>query len=233
MGKAAVQEHAGMSIRVLLVDDETLVRSGFRMILEAEDDIEVIGEAANGAEAVEAAKTLDPDVILMDVQMPVKNGLAATREIADFGRTETCRVIILTTFELDEYVYEALRSGATGFLLKRAPAAALVTGIRVVAAGEALLAPSITRRLIDHFAARPAPRGEDLSRLGDLTEREREVFELIALGLSNAEIADRLFLSEGTVKTHVKHIFDKLEVRDRTQAVILAYELGVVRPRTD
>jgi DNA-binding NarL/FixJ family response regulator len=220
-----------MSIRVLLVDDENLVRSGFRLILEAEDDIEVVGEAANGVEAVEATKKLDPDVILMDVQMPVKNGLAATHEIAALGRTESSRVIILTTFELDEYVYEALRAGASGFLLKRAPAADLVSGIRIVAAGEALLAPSVTRRLIDHFASRPSPRSQDLSLVEALTEREREVFELIAQGLSNSEIADRLFLTEGTVKTHVKHIFDKLALRDRTQAVILAYEAGVARPK--
>lgn len=220
-----------MSIRVLLVDDENLVRSGFRLILEAEDDIEVVGEAANGVEAVEATKKLDPDVILMDVQMPVKNGLAATHEIAALGRTESSRVIILTTFELDEYIYEALRAGASGFLLKRAPAADLVSGIRIVAAGEALLAPSVTRRLIDHFASRPSPRSQDLSLVEALTEREREVFELIAQGLSNSEIADRLFLTEGTVKTHVKHIFDKLALRDRTQAVILAYEAGVARPK--
>ena len=220
-----------MSIRVLLVDDENLVRSGFRLILESEPDIEVVGEAANGAEAVEAARKLDPDVILMDVQMPVKNGLAATHEIAALGRTESSRVIILTTFELDEYVYEALRAGASGFLLKRAPAADLIAGIRVVAAGEALLAPSVTRRLIDHFASQSSPRSQDSSLLKVLTEREREVFELIAQGRTNTEIADGLFLTEGTVKTHVKHIFDKLEVRDRTQAVILAYELGVVKPR--
>ena len=222
-----------MSIRVLLVDDETLVRSGFRLILEAKPDIEVVWEAANGVEAVEAAKKLDPDVILMDVQMPVKDGLAATREIAALGRPESSRVIILTTFELDEYVYEALRAGASGFLLKRAPAADLVAGIRIVAAGEALLAPSITRRLIAHFASRPSPRNEDLSELRTLTEREHEVFALLAQGLANSEIADRLVLTEGTVKTHLKHIFDKLEVRDRTQAVILAYELGVVRPRSN
>src|SRR5262245_32080838 len=166
-----------MSIRVLLVDDETLVRSGFRLILEAETDIEVVGEAANGADAVEAAKKLDPDVILMDVQMPVSNGLVATQEIASLGRSETSRVIILTTFDLDEYVYEALRAGASGFLLKRAPAADLVAAIRVVAAGEALLAPSVTRRLIDHFASAPTPRSQDVGRLKALTEREREVFE--------------------------------------------------------
>jgi DNA-binding NarL/FixJ family response regulator len=221
-----------MTIRVLLVDDENLVRSGFRLILGAEPDIEVVGEASDGVEAVVAAKRLDPDVILMDVQMPAQDGLVATREIAALGRTASSRVIILTTFDLDEYVYEALRAGASGFLLKRAPAEDLVAGIRIVAAGDALLAPSVTRRLIDHFAARPAPRPRDLSLLNALTEREREVFELLAQGLSNAEIADRLVLTEGTVKTHVSHIFEKVEVRDRTQAVIFAYDVGLVRPRT-
>jgi DNA-binding NarL/FixJ family response regulator len=221
-----------MSIRVLLVDDEHLVRSGFRFILAAEHDIEVVGEATNGVEAVEAVKKLDPDVVLMDVQMPIKDGLAATREIAALGRAASSRVIILTTFDLDEYVYEALRAGASGFLLKRAPAEDLVAGIRVVAAGDALLAPSVTRRLIDHFASRPTPRRQDLSLLNALTEREREVFVLVAQGLSNAEIADRLILTEGTVKTHVSHIFEKVDVRDRTQAVIFAYDVGLVRPRT-
>jgi DNA-binding NarL/FixJ family response regulator len=163
--------------------------------------------------------------------MPVKNGLVATREIATLGRSDSSRVIILTTFDLDDYVYEALRAGASGFLLKRAPAEDLVAGIRVVAAGDALLAPSITRRLIDHFAARPVPRTQNLALLEALTEREREVFELIAQGLSNAEIADRLYLTEGTVKSHVSHIFDKLNVRDRTQAVIFPYDAGVVKPR--
>jgi DNA-binding NarL/FixJ family response regulator len=221
-----------VSIRVLLADDEHLVRSGFRLILEAEDDIEVVGEASNGLEAVDRTKLLDPDVVLMDVQMPVKNGLVATREIVALGRTDSSRVIILTTFDLDEYVYEALRAGASGFLLKRAPAEDLITGIRIVAAGDALLAPSVTRRLLDHFASRPSPRGEDVSRLNRLTQREREVFEQMALGHSNSEIAERLFLTEGTVKTHVNHIFEKLEVRDRTQAVIFAYDVGLVKPRT-
>jgi DNA-binding NarL/FixJ family response regulator len=215
------------------VDDESMVRAGLRLILESEPHIEVIGEAANGAEAVDAVRKLDPDVVLMDVQMPGKNGLEATQEIAAMGRSESSRVIILTTFDLDEYVYQALRAGASGFLLKRAPATDLISGVKVVAAGEALLAPSVTRRLIDHFASRPVPTGPDPSLMQLLTEREREVFEQIAQGLSNSEIAERLVLSEGTVKTHIKHIFDKLEVRDRTQAVILAYELGVVRPRTD
>jgi DNA-binding NarL/FixJ family response regulator len=162
----------------------------------------------------------------------VKDGLAATREIATLSRTESSRIIILTTFDLDEYVYEALRAGASGFLLKRAPAEDLVSGVRLVAAGDALLAPSVTRRLIGHFASRPQPRRQDLALLTALTEREREVFELIAQGFSNAEIADRLVLTEGTVKTHVKHIFDKLDVRDRTQAVIFAHDVGVVEPRT-
>jgi len=221
-----------VSIRVLLADDERLVRSGFRLILEAEDDIAVVGEASDGDEAVEKTKVLDPDVVLMDVQMPVKNGLVATREIVALGRTGSSRVIILTTFDLDEYVYEALRAGASGFLLKRAPAEDLVAGIRIVAAGDALLAPSITRRLLSHFATPPKPRGEDVSLLIRLTQREREVFELVAQGLSNSEIAERLFLTEGTVKTHVNHIFEKLEVRDRTQAVIFAYDVGLVKPRT-
>jgi DNA-binding NarL/FixJ family response regulator len=220
-----------MTVRVLLADDENLVRSGLRLILESEGDISVVGEAGNGVEAVDATTRLDPDVVLMDVQMPVKDGLAATEEIVALGRTESSRVIILTTFDLDEYVYQALRAGASGYLLKRAPAEELVAGIRAVAGGGALLAPSITRRLIDHFASRSPPSAKDLSVLQQLTEREREVFELVAQGLSNAEIAERLVLSEGTVKTHLKHVFEKLDVRDRTQAVILAYELGVVRPR--
>lgn len=220
-----------MSIRVLLVDDENLMRSGLRLILDAEADIEVVAEASNGAEAVENATRLDPDVILMDVQMPVQDGLTATRAITALGRTASCRVIILTTFDLDEYVYEALRAGASGFLLKRSPAEELVAGVRVVASGDALLAPSVTRRLLDHFAARPAPQEAELARISVLTEREREVFELVAQGRSNSEIADTLVLSEATVKTHVKHVFDKLDVHDRTQAVILAYDLGVVKPR--
>ncbi len=220
-----------MSIRVLLVDDENLVRAGFRLILEGEHDVQVVAEAANGVEAVEATKKLDPNVVLMDIQMPVMNGLEATRQIAALGRSESSRVIILTTFELDEYVYEALRAGASGFLLKRAPAADLVAGIRVVAAGDALLAPSVTRRLIGQFASQYSPAGSGASRLEALTGREREVLGLLAQGLSNAEIADDLVLTQGTVKTHVKHIFEKLELRDRTQAVILAYDIGLVKPK--
>lgn len=220
-----------MSIRILLADDEELVRAGFRLILESESDFEVVGEAGNGLEALELARRLDPDVVLMDVQMPVMNGLEATREIAALGRSETSRVLILTTFELDEYVYEALRAGASGFLLKRTPAADLVAGIRVVAQGDALLAPSVTRRLIDQFARRPAPDKSDAVSLDALTDREREVLVLVARGLSNSEIAAELVLTEGTVKTHVKHIFDKLHLRDRTQAAILAYDIGLVEPR--
>ena len=220
-----------MSIRILLVDDEELVRAGFRLILESELDLEVVAEAANGVEAVELTRKLDPDVVLMDIQMPVMNGLEATREIAALGRAETSRVLILTTFELDEYVYEALRAGASGFLLKRTPAADLVAGIRVVAAGEALLAPSVTRRLIDQFARRPAPVKSDVAVLDALTDRERDVLALVARGLSNSEIAEELVLTEGTVKTHVKHIFEKLDLRDRTQAAILAYDVGLVEPK--
>jgi len=220
-----------MSIRALLADDEELVRAGFRLILESELDLEVVGEAGNGVEAVELTRKLDPDVVLMDIQMPVMNGLEATREIAALGRSETSRVLILTTFELDDYVYEALRAGASGFLLKRTPAADLVAGIRVVAAGEALLAPSVTRRLIDQFARRPAPDKSDVLVLDALTDREREVLALVARGLSNAEIAEELVLTEGTVKTHVKHIFEKLDLRDRTQAAIFAYDIGLVEPK--
>jgi DNA-binding NarL/FixJ family response regulator len=220
-----------MAVRVLLVDDEELVRSGFRLILDSEPDIEVVGEAGNGAEAVEMARKLEPNVVLMDIQMPEMDGLEATRRIVALGREETLRVLILTTFEVDEYVYEALRAGASGFLLKRTPAADLVAAVRVVAAGEALLAPSVTRRLIRQFAQRPASPGPDVSLLSELTEREREVLALIAHGLSNAEIAEQLVLTEGTVKTHIKRIFMKLGLRDRTQAVIFSYDVGLVEPK--
>ncbi len=221
-----------MSVRVVLADDEQLVRAGFRLILESEPDLEVIGEAGNGAEAVELTRKLDPDVVLMDIQMPGVDGLEATRQIVALGREETSRVLILTTFELDEYVYEALRAGASGFLLKRTPAADLIAGIHVVAAGDALLAPSVTRRLVDQFARRPAAKPINGRSLEELTEREREVLALVARGLSNGEIAESLVLSEGTVKTHVQRIFMKLQLRDRTQAVILAYDTGLVEPRT-
>jgi DNA-binding NarL/FixJ family response regulator len=220
-----------MTVRLVLADDEQLVRSGLRLILEAEDDIEVVGEAGDGAEAVTLTRRLDPDVVLMDVQMPGMNGIEATREIVALGREDSSRVVILTTFDLDEYVYEALKAGASGFLLKRTPAEDLVSGIRVVAEGEALLAPSVTQRLIETFRARPeAAPARDVSELDDLTDREREVLVLVARGMTNGDIASHLFLSEGTVKTHVKRIFAKLNLHDRTQAVILAYEVGLVRP---
>lgn len=221
-----------MSIKVVLVDDEQLVRSGLRLILDAEDDIEVVGEAGDGREGVDLARRLDPDVVLMDVQMPVLNGIEATREIVRLGRDDSSRVVILTTFDLDEYVYEALKAGASGFLLKRTPAADLVAGIRVIAAGDGLLAPSVTHRLIENYRQRQQslapPR--DASVLDDLTDREREVLVLVARGMTNGDIAGHLYLSEGTVKTHVKRIFSKLGLHDRTQAVILAYEVGLVHP---
>jgi DNA-binding NarL/FixJ family response regulator len=220
-----------MSIRIVLVDDEQLVRAGLNLILAAEPDLQVVGEAGDGREGVELVRQLDPDIVLMDVQMPGMNGLEATREIVALGRDETSRVVILTTFDNDEYVYEALRAGASGFLLKRTPAADLVAGVRVVAGGEALLAPSVTKRLIGEFARRPAGDREAPPALDDLTGREREVLGLVAQGLSNAEIAAKLFLSEGTVKTHVKRIFYKMGLRDRAQAVILAYDTGLVEPK--
>ncbi|MEE4274638.1 MAG: response regulator transcription factor [Thermoleophilia bacterium] len=225
-----------MTIRIVLADDEQLVRSGLRLILESEDDLEVAAEAGDGTEAVALVRRLDPDVVLMDVQMPVMNGIEATREIAALGRETSSRVLILTTFDLDEYVYEGLRAGASGFLLKRTPAEELVDAVRVVAAGDALIDPGVTRRLIEHFREREQLRTRrELSTpqgLDDLTEREREVLLLVARGLSNHEIAQQLYLSEGTVKTHVKHVFAKLALRDRAQAVILAYESGLIEPGT-
>ena len=216
-----------MSVRVLIADDQELVRTGFRMILKAEPDIDVVGEAADGAEAVELARRLRADVVLMDIRMPVVDGLEATRRLlAASGDT---RVLILTTFDLNEYVYEALRAGASGFLLKDAPAAQLVTAVRVVASGEALLAPSITRRLIAEFARRP-PLNDKPERMQELTARELEVLRLVARGLSNAEIANELFVSDATVKTHVARILMKLDLRDRVQAVVAAYESGLVQP---
>jgi DNA-binding NarL/FixJ family response regulator len=218
-----------MSLRVLIVDDQLLVRTGFRMILEAEHDIEVVGEAADGTEAVAEARRLAPDVVLMDVRMPELDGIEATRRLLANGIDGT-KVVMLTTFDMDEYVYDALRAGASGFLLKDVPPEQLVAGIRAVASGDALLAPTITRRLIEEFvrtapAKRSAPPGLD-----ELTPREVEVLRLIAAGLSNAEIAKELFVSETTVKTHVGHLLTKLRLRDRVQAVVLAYESGLVQP---
>jgi DNA-binding NarL/FixJ family response regulator len=213
-----------MTIKVLIADDQALVRTGFRKILESEPNLEVVGEAGDGGEAVEAALLLRPDVVLMDIRMPRLDGLEATRRLA--GKT---RVLVLTTFDLNEYVYEALRAGASGFLLKDAPADQLVTALRVVAAGEALLAPSITRRLIEEFARRP-PSNARPAELDALSPRELEVLRLVARGLSNAEIASELYVSDATVKTHVSRILQKLNLRDRVQAVVLAYESGLLQP---
>jgi DNA-binding NarL/FixJ family response regulator len=216
-----------VTIRLLLADDQELVRTGFRLILNAEADLEVVGEASDGSRAVDAAADLRPDVVLMDVRMPGVDGIEATRRL---GRLtpEPPRVLMLTTFDLDQYVYDALRAGASGFLLKDAPAVQLVDAIRVVAAGDALLAPAVTRRMIAEFARRPQPADEPA--LAELTGRELEVLRLVARGLSNAEIAAHLFLSEATVKTHVKRVLAKLRLRDRVQAVVLAYESGLVQP---
>ncbi len=219
-----------MTIQVLLVDDQALVRAGFRVLLETAPDIEVVGEAADGNEAVAAALDLRPDVVLMDIRMPYMDGLLATRRILELMAERAPRVVILTTFDADEYVYEALRSGASGFLLKDADPENLIEAVRVVAAGDALLAPSVTRRLIAEFASRPEVRQARPRQLEDLTEREREVLTLVAQGLSNEEIADRLVISPTTSKTHVSRILMKLGARDRTQLVVLAYETGFVEP---
>jgi DNA-binding NarL/FixJ family response regulator len=218
-----------MSARVLIADDQALVRTGFRMILDAEPDIEVVGEAENGSEAVTLARSLQPDVVLMDIRMPEMDGIEATRRVVAPGDGAAPRVLMLTTFDLDEYVYDALRAGASGFLLKDVPAEQLAAGVRMVAAGDALLAPSITRRLIEEFAAAPAAAAAPPG-LDELTPRELEVFKLVARGLSNAEIAEQLIVGETTVKTHVTRLLMKLGLRDRVQAVVLAYEFGVVMP---
>jgi DNA-binding NarL/FixJ family response regulator len=215
-----------MSIQVLLADDQRLVRAGFRMILSSEPGIEVVAEAEDGAEAIELSRELRPDVVLMDVRMPRVNGLEATREIV--SDEDSPRVLVLTTFDLDEYVYGALQAGASGFLLKDAPEDQLVAAIRVVSDGGSLFAPSVTRRLIESFAGRaPAERP---AALDELTAREAEVLRLIARGLSNAEIAETLVVTEHTVKSHVAHVLMKLGLRDRVQAVVLAYESGLIRP---
>jgi DNA-binding NarL/FixJ family response regulator len=216
-----------MSLTVLIVDDQALVRAGFRMILDAEEDIEVAGEAADGQEAVAEVQRLQPDVVLMDVRMPVLDGIEATRRLLADGGSQA-KVVMLTTFDMDEYVYDALRAGASGFLLKDVPPEQLVAGIRAVARGDALLAPSVTRRVIEEFVRRPPSSVHTLPpELAELTARELAVLKLIARGLSNAEIAKELFVSETTVKTHVAHVLSKLDLRDRVQAVVLAYETGL------
>ena len=214
-------------IRVLVVDDQPLVRSGFRMVIEERPDLELVGEATDGVQALELARELEPDVILMDVRMPNLDGVEATRRLVESGTQ--ARVLVLTTFDLDEYVYAAIRAGASGFLLKDVEPADLVDAIRVVAAGNSLFGPAATERLVARFAQQPAP---DAARsLDELTDREKEILALLATGLSNAELAERLFLSETTVKTHVSSILRKLRVRDRVQAVIAAYDAGLVSPR--
>ena len=216
-----------MSIRVLIADDQSLVRAGFRLVLENHDDIEVVGEASNGHEAVYSAGRFDPDVVLMDIRMPELDGIAATREITSRRAT---RVLVLTTYDLDEYVYDALQAGASGFLLKDTPPTQLVDGIRAVAGGEALLAPTVTRRLIEEFSRIGPARRARPPELDELTPRELEVLQLLARGMSNAEIAEALVLGDTTIKTHVAHVLSKLGLRDRVQAVVLAYESGLVTP---
>jgi DNA-binding NarL/FixJ family response regulator len=217
------------TIRVLLADDQELVRDGFRMILDHEDDIDVVGEASDGRQALDLAKRLLPHIVLMDVRMDVMDGLEATRRIMQSG-VET-RVLILTTFDVDEYVYEALRAGASGFLLKDVSAAQLVDGVRVIAGGEALLAPSVTRRLLERFTPQlPTVDRTLAAAIESLSPRELEILRLLASGFSNAELAAHFFVSEATVKTHLTHVFRKLQVRDRVQAVIAAYDVGLVRP---
>ncbi|MGH7919824.1 MAG: response regulator [Candidatus Dormibacteraceae bacterium] len=218
----------GPPLRLVIVDDQALVRAGFRLILEAEPDIQVVGEPADGEEAVAAVRRLRPDLVLMDIRMPRLDGLEATRRI--LGGGAPCRVIVLTTFDLDEYVFGALRAGASGFLLKDVSPEQLVAAVRLVQAGDALLSPSITRRLVERFAAPADPSTPEVQGLNELTAREREVLLLLSRGHSNRELADRLHLSEATVRTHVARILSKLGVRDRVQAVVVAYESGLVRP---
>ncbi|MGI8697437.1 MAG: response regulator [Mycobacteriales bacterium] len=229
MRAGRVRDKAGCVIRVLIADDQALVRAGFRALLESEDDIEVIAEAADGAVAIEAARRLRPDLVLMDIRMPGMDGLAATATIAADEALADVRILILTTFDLDEYVFEALRSGASGFLVKDTEPVDLLRGVRLVASGDALLSPGVTRRLIEEFATR-AKEPRAVSSLDVLTEREREVLTLVAAGLSNDEIAARLVVSPATAKTHVSRTMIKLGIRDRAQLVVLAYESGLVRP---
>jgi DNA-binding NarL/FixJ family response regulator len=217
-----------MSVRVLVVDDQALVRAGFVKLLEPEADLQVVGEAGDGGEAVDATLRTRPDVVLMDIRMPRMDGIESTRRIRAQARAP--RVLVLTTYDLDEYVFDALKAGASGFLLKDAPADQLIAGIRVIAAGDALLAPTVTRRLVEEFARRPLPPPDGPAELAELTGREREILTLVARGLTNAEIAERLVVGESTVKTHVGNVFTKLALRDRVQAVVLAYETGLVRP---
>jgi RNA polymerase sigma factor (sigma-70 family) len=218
-----------VSIRVVIADDQALVRAGFRKILEADPEIEVVSEAQDGLEAVDASRRLGPDVVLMDIRMPKMDGLEATRRLLD-GATAATRVLILTTFGLNEYVYGALRAGASGFLVKDAPPEELLAAVRIVARGDALLDPAITRVVIEEFARQPVVRRELAAKLKELTDREREVFSLLARGLSNQDIAKILVVTDGTVKTHVAHVLRKLGLRDRVQAVIYAYESGLVQP---
>jgi len=217
-----------MSVRVVLVDDQALIRTGFKMILESEDDIEVVGEASDGEQAISMTRSVRPDVVLMDVQMPTMDGLEATGRIVRDANIPS-RIVILTTFERDDYVFEALRAGASGFLLKNAPSEELVHAVRVVASGDALLAPSVTRKVIEGFIRRPAHRINEVE-LRRLTERETEILQLLATGKSNSELAAHLFVGEGTIKTHVSSVLTKLGLRDRMQAVIFAYESGLIEP---
>jgi DNA-binding NarL/FixJ family response regulator len=215
-------------IRVLIADDHALLRNGLRGMLDAQPDMEVVGEAEDGAEAIDAALRLHPDVVIMDVRMPRVDGIEATRRLSEQGAR--ANVLVLTTFDLDEYVFEALRAGAGGFMLKDAPPGQLAEAVRTVAAGESLLAPAVTKRLIERFVSRPPADTVRRDRFAELTERELEVLRLLTRGLSNAEIGSELHLSEATVKTHVTRLLGKLEVRDRVQAVVLAYESGLVEP---
>lgn len=214
-------------VRVMLVDDQELMRMGFRMVLDSQDGLDVVGEAENGERAVTLAEELRPDVVLMDVRMPVLDGVEATRRIV---AADTAKVLVMTTFDLDEYALAALRGGASGFLLKDTPPGDLVAAVRSVASGDAVVSPSVTRRLLDRFLGDSAGRLRDASVLDELTEREREVLMLVAKGLSNTELAGKLFLSEATIKTHIGRILSKLDLRDRVQAVVLAYETGLVQP---